>query len=355
MATKQTHSKHAKHAPSSLGYKEACPSWCGRSGTNPAAEEGTMLHAALERDDFSGLNEEQEFVCGLCRDFREGEVSTMESPVIYKELSLSICGGLTRGTADFVAVDSSRAILMDWKFGRSEVEPARTNAQGCAYALGVFERFPEVQTLELHFVQPRTESISSHTFRRSDMQKMALRIMTIIRRANARNKEEHPGMHCRYCRKQARCVALRNLALPIASQYADFPEELHASNISDPRMMARCLDCAKILKEWADAVNFHAADMAANGIEIPGYKLTTRAGRRTIPDALAAYGMLQDRMSLEDYLSCCGSVSIDALTDKVSAHAPRGEKQKTKDALVSDLIGEGIITQAAPTRYMKRS
>ncbi len=349
-------SKHARHSPSSLGYKEVCPAFCGRGGTNAAAEEGTLMHAALETDDFSALDEEQLFLVGLCRDFRDGELDKLDNPKQYRELKLDIGDGLTFGTADFVAVAGTHALLMDWKFGRGSIEPAGTNAQGAAYALGVFERFPEVDALDLHFVQPRREFISSHTYTREDMAGLLLRIRTIIRRANARNKVECPGLQCSYCRKQAMCSALCNLALPIASRYQGMaiPEELHPSNISDPRVMAQCLDAAKILKEWVESVNFHAVDMAANGVEIPGYKLANRAGRKSIGDALAAYGAVQDDMPLDTFLSCCGSVKIDALTDAISANAPRGQKQKTKDALVSRLVAEGIISQAAPSQFMKR-
>ena len=78
--------KHAKHSPSSLGYKEICPAFRGRSGTNPAAEEGTLMHEALEKDDFSKLNEEQAFLCGLCRDYRDGELAKLTHPTLFREL-----------------------------------------------------------------------------------------------------------------------------------------------------------------------------------------------------------------------------------------------------------------------------
>ena len=348
--------KHAKHSPSSLGYKEICPAFRGRSGTNPAAEEGTLMHEALEKDDFSKLNEEQAFLCGLCRDYRDGELAKLSNPTLYRELKLTIAGGLTYGTADFVAIAGKIGLLMDWKFGRGAVDHADTNAQGCAYALGVFEMFPELEELTVHFVQPRRQFISTHTYTREDTERMRLRIHTIIRRANARNREEHPGMHCCYCAKQATCAKLRSLALPLASRYAELsiPEELHPSRIISPELMAHCLDCAKVLKEWIDSVNFHAIDMAVNGKEIPGYKLTSRAGRRSIPDALAAYGAVKDSMSLEDFISCCGSVSLEELGNKVSATAPRGQKQKSKDELVTRLTEDGIITTGAPSKMLKR-
>lgn len=337
-----TKPKHAKHSPSSLGYKEICPAFRGRSGTNPAAEEGTLMHEALETDDFSKLNEEQAFLCGLCRDYRDGELAKLAQPTLYRELKLTIAGGLTYGTADFVAVAGKVGLLMDWKFGRNAVDHADSNAQGCAYALGVFEMFPDLEELSVHFVQPRRQFISSHTYTREDTGNMRLRIHTIIRRANARNREEHPGIHCCYCSKQATCAELA------------IPDELHPSRIVSPEQMAHCLDCAKVLKEWIDSVNFHAIDMALNGTEIPGYKLISRAGRRSISDALAAYGAVKDAMSLEDFLSCCGSVSLEELGNKVSATAPRGQKQKSKDELVSRLAEDGIITTGAPGKMLKR-
>ena len=78
--------KHARHSPSSLGYKEICPAFYGKSGTNAAAEEGTLMHEALETDDYSKLNEEQAFLCGLCRDYRDGELAKLENPVQFREI-----------------------------------------------------------------------------------------------------------------------------------------------------------------------------------------------------------------------------------------------------------------------------
>lgn len=348
--------KHARHSPSSLGYKEQCPAFAGRKTTNAAAEEGTMLHDALERDAYDGLTEEQAFLCGLCRDFRDGELAKLAEPQQFRELPLTIANGVTYGTADFVAISGNEGFLIDYKFGRGHIEPAVSNAQGCAYALGVFERFPQLQSLTVHFVQPRAELISSHTYTRADTYRMQLRIETIIRRANARNKEEHPGIQCCYCRKQATCAALRNLALPIASRYAELsiPEELHPSRIVSPEMMAHCLDCAKVLKDWIESVNFHALQMAQDGKDIPGYKVVNRAGRRSIPDALAAFAAVKDTLDAEAFIRCCGSVSIDALSEKISALAPRGEKQKTKDEFLSRLAEDGILTTGAPTKYLRR-
>ena len=53
-------STHHQFSPSQLMYREACAGWQPDSGSSSvAAEEGTMMHKALETGDFSGLNEEQ--------------------------------------------------------------------------------------------------------------------------------------------------------------------------------------------------------------------------------------------------------------------------------------------------------
>lgn len=67
---------------------------------------------------------------------------------ILKELKLSILNGLTFGTADLVMVKGDRAIIGDAKFGWNPVEDAEVNLQGWAYAIGVFEKYPEVQMVE---------------------------------------------------------------------------------------------------------------------------------------------------------------------------------------------------------------
>lgn len=54
-------SDHHKFSPSQLMYREACPGWQPDEGvSSPAAQEGTMMHKALEMENLSGLNDEQE-------------------------------------------------------------------------------------------------------------------------------------------------------------------------------------------------------------------------------------------------------------------------------------------------------
>ena len=148
---------HHQFSPSQLAYREACPGWKPDEGPQSAqAAEGTMMHKALETGDLKGLNEEQtrcvNLVSELFVSMRE-ELEKGESKAeVHQEMRLGIMD-LTFGTADLVVVSEAHAKIGDAKFGWNAVEDAETNLQGWAYAIGVFEKFPKVDYVEVVFAQ----------------------------------------------------------------------------------------------------------------------------------------------------------------------------------------------------------
>lgn len=368
--------KHALHAPSSLGYKEICPSYSSRPGSNAAADEGTRLHECVERGTTEGLPDELALLVLYCLDYRDKVVADMAAPEVMHEVKLSIAGGLTHGTADFLAIDGSRAVLADWKMGRIRVTHPSENAQVAAYALGVFEKFPQVQELTATICQPRLQYLVSHTFtREQDFDALDLRIRTIIRRANRHgaNRLCVPFSGCKYCRKQATCPGLMNKVLPLASQYAGLviPDEIQPANVSDPALMGRMLEVAAIIKPWCEAVRSHATEMALSGQPIPGYHIGYISGKRgvaspsevfaALPHASGATG--EDSpweggelpgITAEELLTCCGSLSISALEDFYAAKAKRGHKGSIREALSVWLSERNLVRPGERTETLKK-
>jgi len=82
---------HHKFGPSTLKYLEICPGFRNSNETNPAAEEGTMLHHAVEMEDFEGLTEDQlalvQKVLSVVEPLREG------ADKVIKETKLTIVYG----------------------------------------------------------------------------------------------------------------------------------------------------------------------------------------------------------------------------------------------------------------------
>jgi hypothetical protein len=343
---------HHKHSPSSLRYKEICPQWLHTPGTSEAADEGTAMHHAAETGDLTGLNEEQRAQVEECLAYVLGICDLADQT--YHELRLDVAG-LTFGTADVVAIYPEHGHIIDYKFGRNPVDDAAVNLQGWAYALGVFHMFP-VDRVTVHFLLPRLDYGTRHTFLRSEMPKLRTRIAAVIERAELPDSPHNPDPKaCQYCNRKATCPALATKALMIPrGNHWDLPAELDPTAITDPSQMAKVLPLVPLIESWAAAVKAAALELARNGQQIPGYSLRHRSGKRVIKDVLATFDVLQSfGVELHEFLPAC-SVSIGAVEDAVKQKAEKGGGAKLLRELNSRMAEAGLVTTSADVEYLSK-
>lgn len=348
---------HAKFSPSSLAYREICPGFINREDSGPAAEEGTKIHKAVETGKLDGLTDEQRQCAEMCLRFVADQEAAFQPEQILTERKVSICDGLTFGTADRVAVNGNRALLFDYKFGRNSVPDAEVNPQMQAYAVGIFEMFPVVDEVKVFILIPRRDEICSAVYHRSALDSLRLRVQTIIARCEVPEPELRPTDHCLYCAAQGICPALHKHALTIAAGYEDelkLPDEFHPSRITDPTTMSRALTVARVMEKWCESVKHHALQMRLDGQEIPGHELRTRAGTRRINDPLAAWAAVRDRLSPDQFVACC-DVSLPKLENTFAEAAPRGGKAKAKQELCEALADLGIVETGKETLYLAKT
>lgn len=349
--------EHAKYSPSSLAYREICAGFMNREDSGPAAEEGTLLHKAAETGKLDGLNDEQRQCVEMCLQFVADEEASFRPAKVLTEHRVSICEGLTFGTADRVSLNGSRALLFDYKFGRNAVPDAEENPQLQAYAVGIFEEFKEVNEVRVLILLPRRDEICWAVYQRSELARLRLRVQTIIARCETPEPELLPSDHCLYCAAQGVCTALHRHALTIAAGYEDqlrLPDELHPSKITEPVTMSRALAVARVMEKWCDSVKHHALQMRLEGHEIPGHELCTRAGTRKITNPLAAWAALRDRLSPDQFVGCC-EVSLPKLENTFAEAAPRGGKAKAKQELCEALTDIGIVETGKETFYLAKT
>ena len=353
---------HARHSPSSLAYKEVCPGFMSDPTPSAASEEGTRCHLSLETGNDVGLDDEQLQVVSMCRDYVAGieaDVRAHGDVTMLREVKLKIAGCLTFGTADLVIMSAggTAADLADFKFGRNPVADAEVNVQLQAYALGLLEMFPNLRVVRVHILLPRRDEVSCAHYTRADEARIRLRVETIIARASLPEPDLYPTDGCLWCSRKGKCAALHNHALKITSGYSDelvLPDQFHASQIFDPAVMARALQVARVMEKWCESVRHHALQMRLSGVEIPGHELRTRSGTRSITDALAAWGVVRDRVSPDRFIECC-AVSLPQLEEVVAATAPRGGKAKAKRQLCESLIEVGAYGTGGESTYLTRT
>ena len=355
---------HAKHGPSGLKMKERCAQFLNHDQSNPVAERGTALHKALETGDDSGIVDLQEVE--VLRRTRHIQV-ILERPFlpfdsVYEEVLVDIDLGngiSTYGTCDRLCITGHEAVMFDYKFGYWAVDDAEQNLQTWAYVLGTFQQHQELSKITFHFIQPRLNNVSSAMFTRADIPRLTARIRAVIVGAENPDSPHTPGQGlCEFCAKagDGSCPALNERALTLVRKYddsLDIPDLVHGSEITDPATIARLLILAPAVKKAAAGWSLRAREMMDAGIVVPGFTLKSRGGKRAITSSQAAWEMVKDTLTPEEFADCA-ELSVPDLLKAVGSKAPRGLKKHTMEALEDRLADEGILERGATTMVVSR-
>jgi hypothetical protein len=339
---------HHALSPSKFPAWEQCP--CFESGpAGEAAEHGGMLHERLARhlhgrgNPFEGLETEDreslEWAAEQIRELCEGAASGgIEERLTYRHKPKG--KPFFFGTADVVAYGpDNSAILIDFKSG--EVRDHR--AQVAGYAAALMSEHPEVETVTAWLLFGRYRRAISHTFTRAEAVEL---VESIIARRTDPQRTPAPCDYCAWCAERMTCPALNARAVAVAEHREDWrgelPAEWHASQITNPEQMARALTLAKFVTEWADAVKHHATELAKGGVEIPGFKLQERRGRKEISDIAEAWNLIEGTIEQPAFLRCC-SLSIPKLADAVATAAgiPKARAEREVSERLAPVTIEG--------------
>ena len=355
--------RHAEHGPSALKNYEACPSFKSRRGTNPIAEAGTRIHAAIENRDPSLLPDEvekslAEWCLAFLAENRAKKAASAKLVGSHQEVRLEMQVGdfHTFGTSDlFDLYEDGSGALYDWKTGYGAVEDAEVNIQVQAYAYGIFDRFPPLQQLDCYLVLPRRGEITHAHYHRDDMDRIRLRIGTVIARAKESGGKVFTPKEgvCDYCSRQGSCQALADKALLIG-QKAGFEVPENISLDGAPADRGKLLKLANLLSNWCDETKKELLRQALeDGAEIPGYKLDQRRTPRAVDNPLLGYDAVKEMVSVEEYLLSCTRVSVPTLEKFVAERAPKGKKAEAKQHLEDLLRGSGALRDEGVIHLLK--
>ena len=354
--------KHARFGPSKLEKMGKCPrfEW-QQMDNNEAADEGTLMHEAVEKSDFDLLEtDEQKEHVGSCIVLRESICARYgEGFKLINELRVEL-SDLTFGTLDcFIAsADGTRATVMDWKMGRYPVTHAKDNIQGRAYAGGTFEMFPELQEIEVGIICPRQESETWHTYHREELADIRLQITAIISRAANPDSEPTPDEEaCLRCGLKGSCSKLHEVAarmgeglqLPIVFD----PTKFHVGNVESA---TKAMVLSHILEDWAKQVRKRVAMMAQEeGVEVPGFGVRSKAGNISLSDPFPVIEIIRKEYDLtsEQIVAAAGKLSFAKLTSLVHATSEDSkEKTVVKEELLEKL--KEYAHQGDRVVYMQR-
>lgn len=345
---------HAKYSPSSLKYREISPRFTPRDGTSAASEKGTRIHYACETGDFSQLANDEErhmaelLIEGVRRIFQSHgwEEGSFER---HNEIRLYIKTGEqdTFGTCDVLALRGDEAIMLDYKTGVGVIDSAEENLQAQCYVAGGFQKFGNLKKIHFYFLVPQRDEILFHTYERSELPRLLLRVQTVITRSS-KAAECHPREEiCQYCAHLGDCKDVARKFLPFAQRYAkegfELPEGFGDTELDTPEKLAANLRLAKIAKEWAEKVEFRAKQKATEeGWQLPGFKVIQINYSPKVLSSIGAYRALSEKMPVEDFLACA-EIDLGKVEEYFAARAPRGQKGKVSEEVVGLLKDAGVL------------
>lgn len=308
---------HHPFSPSQLERLAACPgSYTLSQGIedipSDEAAEGTKLHRALSAPEFlDDLDTTQTEMVQKCKRFLAALKETHPEVTSWvHERPLKLVDAfevISEGTADLVGIAPSYVVVVDWKFGHKEVATALLNVQLRTYAAMAMQ--------ELHIPQAYTYIFharaggSTHARMQMEEYNATLNLVRLIRTEalDSQRLRLFPSeASCQYCPARTTCPALVRLGKEVVA--------VHSSAVTSPEEMSQLLHLAKMVKTWANSVEYHAKEMAMKMGRLPGWKLRPRKGARSITDTQAAYDILSAYLSPAEFIPYC-SVDVGPLEE----------------------------------------
>ena len=381
MKTETTKRGHHPDSPSSLQSSAQCPHFQNQDRESEASAAGTLQHLAAEKRDLSILDEEAQ-VAAVTRaialeDATISELSEQFQVEVIREQYLPVASderrgewvGITGGYPDTLIVardpDSkqSLAVLLDWKFGKHLVTPTEVNLQGMAYALAVFQKYPEVNEVKVVFYHPHIEVSSqlseyTHVFNRDDSADMELKIRFVLAQKEAAKRGEVPenpsANLCVWCAKLATCPAVRRLAQITSAKYESLvvPDEVRPAYIAHPEDMRRAHVLASTLEKFSKAVKARIRDaVLTEGANVPGLKPVTKADREVTDITLVRDIAFQHGVTEEQFNQCL-SLPLTKVEEAVKKLAPKGKGAAAVREFATDLEDNGAVVKGKPYTYL---
>lgn len=346
-----------------------------------AAEEGRMLHRVMElaiqkfpeniheemRADFddvkSRLSDEQEqafnTACWLVSHnvvdgFRAGDE---RGNVEFYEKRFWAKSKLFSGQGDAVFIkDNGEATIVDYKFGRGEVEPAERNYQLAAMAVLLADNFGGLQKIRAMIIQPRAldkgKRITECVYAKDDVDAAREAINAACKEAiEYAQPRQKCGYWCNYCPSAYRCKAAQE---EIAKQYAlavSTPTlaigKHNAVDMFEKATVVKklCDEILKRVKEWVSANPDHGTELV----------LTEGARRAKVGNAAQVFEAVESvGITPAEFVGVCDVGLTKLLSLYHDKRKTSNEKQtkKASDIEVKQLLADkGLLsfTQNAPT------
>jgi len=338
----------------------------GEEPPSPYAEEGKLLHAMVwdvdGRKMSVDLNGEQrkmldycdQFLAtfGVARDAWRNEVK-MQLTHQFDVLCTGYADGLLWNEA------ANCVDVVDFKFGRGDVDDPEDNIQMAAYAAMAMQLHADRKPAgaRMWIFQPRT-TLTPVQFTYHDEPAITAHIAAIIDRCR-QSFELVPGeAQCRWCGARAFCPALMFNGSSAAARTA-LARTQGQELVILPSTAADWYDKAKAVQSALEAIMDRIRVLVDNaskgsGPPVPGLTFNERQGAAYINDVGQTYREVASVLSVEDFMGLC-SVSVNSLRNLYASTLMKAGAVQTLEAGRRTFESKVRYERRAPTRAIART
>jgi hypothetical protein len=328
------------------------------SQTDDAAE-GEMLHAVMEYGESAHrakLTDEQAKCIDFCRETRRklsAELLGVEDVHAFVEerwwlRDTATLEPLASCRIDWAGYTSDAMLILDWKFGRREVDAADVNDQLRFAAAVAWQDHAQLASVFVGIVAPRAEGerVTVARFSSAQCQAAHAEMVAGALRAMQPSQPRCPSAGaCHYCRARGTEACPESIA-----ETTDLAT-VSTAEIATPERVAELLEKCELAERVIDAIRSRAKARLEAGEPIPGWRLKPGSKQKKIIDQVAAWSRVgQQLIGGAEFAKCC-TVSIAKLAAAVKANSTI-EKLTDKSARekVESLLGDAVVeTQNAPS------
>jgi hypothetical protein len=351
---------HHEFSPSKLEQFRLCPgSYQMQKGlpdtTSPAAEEGTLLHAAVANNSTEGLNSEQTTAVESCLNYLDS--ITCDGDDVFPEIGIKLFhldtnDLLTEGTADVIKVSRRGELdVIDWKFGYTPVNNVSNNIQLATYAAGAMLKFG-FNKCNAHVFQPRIKRFSTYTF--TDFNAIVRNVQNIIKNAQSyKIVLNATDDSCRYCKARLNCPAFRMKYQKLAASSTKY-------DLNNPNILEELYEVSRDVKTFINEIENKMKQTIEEQGSCGKYVFDIKDGAREIKNLNRLYSVVKDYLTPQEFNDTC-KVTLgkleSALAEKfIAAEAILGNKLTKTDAkkkcydMLSELVSRGNPTKTIVAR-----
>lgn len=351
---------------SALHRYASCPgSWaierqCGEGQASNDAAIGNRIHAMLAGEVVADLTEDERRVVEMCKaqeaDLVRNAFDDPSDVICHREERLWAYGPNAEkqwsGKPDVVYIEKKRnvlrALIIDYKTGRNQVEEATANLQLRALAVLLCRNSNfAYEQIAVAIIQPLAGPFSVAVYDSADLGKASAEISSIMRRAISPNQPRTPSADaCRYCKGKPFCPEARESAVAgplVGVPHGTTPSAIAATLTNDT--LAQFLDRATTAEAVIEACRDEARRRLAEGDKLNGWALRDGAIRETIKDTETVYlRFIEGGGTYEDIMP---AITLNKTKLKDALRIVTETKGKELDAKLAELLAGCTETKSS--------